>query len=311
MVLRTGAGDLVQRKPVAYQVEGSERREVAASFRLESGYVAFDLGPYDRAKPLVIDPIIDYATWFPANITLVAADSSGAAYLTGTISAPILPVTQNAYQPTCGSDGNCNTPQNQLNSTVDSARNSDVFIAKFSPDGSTLIYCTYLGGSGRDVPVGIAVDGSGNAALAGTTTSPDFPLTPGLDSTPDPSGTSTFAAKLSADGSSLLWSTLVPPLAPTDVAVDSGGDVFVLASPPSTNRVFTTPNAISTGSGAFRWLGELSASGGQLIYATYLPGLLPTTRAERWPSGRMARSGSPALSRGPANWIRKPVAHIC
>jgi BACON domain-containing protein len=64
---------------------------------------------------------------------------------------------------------------------------------------------------------------------------------------------------------------------PTDVAVDSGGDVFVVASPPSISAVFTTPNAISTGSGAFRWLAELSASAGQLVYATYLPGLLPTT----------------------------------
>jgi beta-propeller repeat-containing protein len=174
LVLRTGAGDLVQRKPVAYQMDGSERRAVAAWFRLEEGGVSFDLGPYDRAKPLVIDPIIDYATWFPANLTLVAADSSGASYLSGTISAPVLPVTQNAYQPSCGTDGACNTPQNQLTSTLDSERNSDVFIAKFSPDGSTLIYCTYLGGSGRDVPVGVAVDGSGNVALAGTTTSTDF-----------------------------------------------------------------------------------------------------------------------------------------
>ena len=83
MILRTKAGDVFQRKPVAYQVIAGVRRDVAAAFLLAGGRIGFEVGPYDRSVPLVIDPTIDYSAWFPGTFTALAVDSGGAAYITG------------------------------------------------------------------------------------------------------------------------------------------------------------------------------------------------------------------------------------
>ncbi len=238
LVLHTEAGDLVERKPVAYQMAGSTRRTVRAAFRIQGERVSFDLGPYNRAAPLVIDPIVDYSTWFPGPITLIAADNSGAAYVSGSIPVPVLPATPGAFQQICGTDGFCNMPGYQVSQQT---AIPDVFIAKFSPDGSTLVYCTYLGGSGADIPAALIVDGSGNVIVGGSTTSVDFPLTPGLNSFVARGASNGFVTKLNADGSALVWSTLTPTFALTDAALDQSGNLFFLANTIGLGT-FTTPN---------------------------------------------------------------------
>jgi hypothetical protein len=273
LVLHTEAGELVERKPVAYQMVGTTRRTVRAAFRIQGERVSFDLGPYNAAAPLVIDPSIDYATWFPGPITLIAADTSGAAYVSGSIPVPVLPATEGAFQQICGTDGFCNMPGYQVPQPSAFQESPDVFIAKFSSDGSSLVYCTYLGGSGADIPAALTVDGSGNVIVGGSTTSADFPLTPGLNSFIGAS--SGFVTKLNADGSALVWSTLTPTSAVSDVALDQTGNLFFLANTQGIGT-FTTPNALSTGP-AYRWLGELDANG-RLTYATYVPGLQALTR---------------------------------
>jgi hypothetical protein len=83
------------------------------------------------------------------------------------------------------------------------------FVAKLSPDGSTLQYATYLGGSGDDVLSGIALDSGSNIYVTGTTTSSDFPTTPGAYFAPSNGGiNAVFVSKLKADGSGLLFSSL-------------------------------------------------------------------------------------------------------
>jgi hypothetical protein len=77
LILHSAAGDIVQHKPVAYQNDGGERREVAAAFRLDGHRIRFALGEYDRSETLIIDPVIDYATWFPGTVTLLTVDAAG------------------------------------------------------------------------------------------------------------------------------------------------------------------------------------------------------------------------------------------
>ena len=98
--------------------------------------------------------------------TGVAVDSAGNAYVTGWTEGPDLPVSTNAFQP---------GP-----TTFRSLSRSffhEGFVTKFDPDGA-LLYSTYLGGAGEDIPARIAVDGAGNAYITGAKSSSDFPTTP-------------------------------------------------------------------------------------------------------------------------------------
>ena len=267
LIMRTAAGDVIQRRPVAYQMEGGERREVTAEFRLDGSRVGFGVGAYDHSKALIIDPLIDYDTWFPGTVAAVAVDGSGSAYIAGEVYSPVLPATSGAYQ--------------QAPSGTPTSASPRQYVAKFSPDGSTLVYCTYLGGSGTDTAIALALDASDNLVIGGVTSSDDFPLTAGsyiskttafnLLLTP-----MTFVSKLSADGSSLLWSTLLPSPGITDLGLDSSGNVFALCTPLGEGAPPTTPNAIATGN-AYRWLSELDPSGARLLYGTWVPGVQATS----------------------------------
>lgn len=90
----------------------------------------------------------------------IAVDSTGAAVVTGTTMSTDFPVTPNALQP------------NYFG-------NTDVFITKVSPDGATLVYSTYAGGSQSDVPSSLALDPSGDAYITGLTFSSDYPVSAG------------------------------------------------------------------------------------------------------------------------------------
>jgi len=124
----------------------------------------------------------------------IAVDASGNAYVTGYTSSSDFPTTPGAFQTTYGG-------------------NSDVFVSKLNPTGSSLVYSTYLGGSGpengdnQEGGGGIAVDASGNAYVTGDTDSSDFPTTPGALRTTYGGNGDAFVSKLNAAGSSLVYST--------------------------------------------------------------------------------------------------------
>ncbi len=122
--------------------------------------------------------------------TSVALDTSGNAYVTGHVSAPDFRTTPGAFQTSCE---DCNLAK--------------AFIIKLNPIGSGLIYSTLLGGNGFDTAYAIAVDASGNAYVAGATTSSNFPTTPGAFQTEFGGAGDAFFSKLNADGSALLYSS--------------------------------------------------------------------------------------------------------
>lgn len=123
----------------------------------------------------------------------IAVDASGNVYVTGNTRSPDFPVTPGAFRTTYGGGI------------------SDAFVAKISPDGRQLLYSTFLGGDWDDYPRAIAVDGSGNAYVAGSTNSLDFPVTAGVvKSVRNPTiydGADGFVSKLNPSGSALVWST--------------------------------------------------------------------------------------------------------
>jgi uncharacterized protein (TIGR03437 family) len=212
----SGNGDLILgplhlAKPLAYQTIDGARREVACAYQLHGRRVAFRTGPYDRTRPLVIDPVFVYSTYLGGSgsdaAQSVAVDREGNAYVAGTTNSADFPVTPGAMQP----------------------RPASVFIAKLNPTGTALIYSTYLGGTNGDGPVRIAVDQQGSVHVLGHTNSSDFPIVNPLFPQPDVQSGWYFLAKLSPDGSRLLYSTPLPDgySQVNALALDSDGSVWL------------------------------------------------------------------------------------
>ena len=139
----------------------------------------------------------------------VVVDPTGNVIVAGFTTSQTLPGTARAFQPAKASG----FPDNR-----------NVFIAKFNPSGTVLFWATFLGGSNDDVPTALAVDSVGSIYVTGTTSSSNFPITQGAFDTSSSAGG--FAAKLSADGTWLLYSTFLPGVA-NALAVNSSGDAYV------------------------------------------------------------------------------------
>jgi hypothetical protein len=185
----------------------------------------------------------------------IAVDGSGNAYIVGDTSSSDFPTTP-------GTDR-----------TLDV---SDAFITKLDPSGSSLVYSTFLGGSDYEVGSGIAIDSSGNAYVAGVTTSGDFPLTAGApDTSGGPEGQDSFVAKLSGNGRSRLYSTYLGGTgeeASGGIAVDGSGNAYVTGSTQSADFP-TTPSAFDRTLDAFdAYVTEVNATGTTFVYSTYLGG---------------------------------------
>ncbi|MCX6831735.1 MAG: SBBP repeat-containing protein, partial [candidate division Zixibacteria bacterium] len=181
----------------------------------------------------------------------IAVDGSGYAYVTGYTYSSNFP-TLNPYQTDQGYD--------------------DVFVTKLSSSGA-LIYSTYLGGGNGDGGFGIAVDGSGNAYVAGWTSSSNFPTLNPYQT--DQGDVDVFVTKLSSTGNSLIYSTYLGGGSYDygyGIAVDGSGNAYVTGLTVSSD--FPTQNPYQgTFQGAYDvFVTKLSSSGNSLIYSTYLGG---------------------------------------
>lgn len=267
LVLETTSGELRQKAPLVYQDSG---RKVAGRYRIRRHEATFELGRYDRSDRLIIDPVLVYATYLGGSAndygTAIAADSSGNAYVTGTTQSTDFP-TSHPFQ---GTNNEGSSPGGST---------GDAFVSKISADGSTLIYSTFLGGTGFDQGNGIAVDAAGDAYVAGETTSTDFPLANAFQSSNQNSSGAAFVTKLNPSGSALVFSTYLGgegggDLA-TAIALDSSGNAYITGADSSSgNFPLVNPiegyNAKDASTGAF--VTKLSADGSALVYSTFIGG---------------------------------------
>jgi len=266
LVLQAGAGQLRLLKPRVYQQQGQARKYLEARYVLSArNEVGVQTEAWDGREPLVIDPVLTYSTylggsWGDAGLAM-AVDAGGSAYVTGETASVDFPA--DGLQKTAGG-------------------NSDVFVARFNPAGS-LLYTTYLGGSGNDRGLGIAIDGEGNAYLTGRTDSSDFPTRNPIQPrcSADAGGVcggDAFVAKLKVDGSALLYSTYLGGSGADQanaISVDSSGNAYVAGATLSGNFPTANPLQPSFGGGISRgdaFISKINAAGTALVYSTYLGG---------------------------------------
>jgi len=183
----------------------------------------------------------------------IAVDSSGSAYITGPTASSDFPVAS-AYQATY--------------------KFADAFVAKLSPSGSSLVYSTFLGGSGSEGSFAIAVDSSGSAYVTGRTLSADFPVVAGAYQSRLDGNYDVFVTKFAPAGNALVYSTYVGGKgseAGYAIALDSAGSAYVAGWTNSTD--FPTLGQIQTDQAnddAFVF--KLTPDGSALVYSTYLGG---------------------------------------
>jgi hypothetical protein len=269
LVLRLPGGDLRLRAPVAYQEIDGVRRLRHARYVLQPGpkrgthRLGFRLGPYDRTRPLVIDPLLVYATYLGGNNvesgSAIAVDAAGSAYVTGW--------TTSSDFPTDGPPG-----ESPLDATLGGP--IDAFVAKLTPSGSALAYATYLGGSGDDRGAAIAVDAVGSAYVTGWTTSSDFPTAMPFDASLS-GPTDAFVAKLTSTGSALVYATYLGGGSGDSghaIAVDAAGSAYVTGYTESSDLPTAAPFDASLSGPTDVFVAKLTATGSALVYATYLGG---------------------------------------
>lgn len=186
----------------------------------------------------------------------IAVDGAGSAYVTGTTNSTDFP-TQSPYQ-----------------KTLPTGRRA--FVTKFAPAGNSLVYSTYLGGSGfADTSFAIAVDAAGSAYVTGDTNSTDFPSTSTLPGPLESDAVPAFVTKFSPAGDSLVYSLLWGPHLGNvgkSIAVDAAGSAYVTGQTEGYMLTVVPYQATYGGGQQDAFVGKLTPAGDGFVYLTFLGG---------------------------------------
>jgi hypothetical protein len=305
LVVKLSGGELRQQAPVVYQMDEGVRRPVRGGYALRGAdEVAFEVGDYDPARELVIDPVLVYSTYLGGSVfegaTGIAVDAAGNAHVTGRVGSLDFPLV------------------NPVDASLGGG--TDAFVTKFDPAGG-VVFSTFLGSDrtptfgfgGHDEAYGIALDAAGHSYIVGWSNGANFPVTAnaihttchGIVALGELSCTrDVVVAKLDAGGA-LVYSTYLGTLAnesASAIAVDAAGLIYIgghigvctsfgggppsLATCLSEDELPTTPNAYQPvrplppstifDSDAFVAVLDSTMPGlAGVVYATYLAGHVP------------------------------------
>ena len=265
LVLSFEKGEVRQTAPRIYQESRGVRREIAGGFRLlGDGVVGFEAARFDRSLPLVVDPKIDWSTYLGGGgsdyPTDAAVDGSGNVLVVGLTNSTDFP-TVSPYQAFYGG-GSGSFPD-------------DAFVTKYSSAGNTVVFSTFLGGSGFDDAYGVATDSSGSIYLCGITNSTNFPTASPYQAANGGGYDDAYVVKMSSSGSSLLFSTYLGSGGSdeaTEIAVDGTG-IYVGGGTTQSGFPLASPLQAVYGGGSWdAVLFKMSLSGATLIYSTLFGG---------------------------------------
>ena len=222
LVVQTSLGTITERKPYAYQIINGKIIEVTCSFKLSENIVSFQLGTYRKDLALIIDPELVFATYSGSvtdNFGMTATYGyDGTAYSAGIIYGNQYPTP----------DPNAWDVNSNLTVASTNVATTDAFISKYSSDGTTMLWTTFIGGGdnfqGTETANSLICDALNNIYIYGVTSSTDFPVQNGYQSNHGggsalsvnfngtnfgTTGTDIFVAKFSSNGQNLLGSTYV------------------------------------------------------------------------------------------------------
>jgi hypothetical protein len=229
LAIEAAGTTVLDARPVSFQ----SVRDVDCRYRIHDGNAfGFECSAWSTLDTLVIDPLL-YSTYLGGSLadvpSAIAVDDSGNAVIVGNSFSADFPATAAMIGP-----GDSN--------------GTNVFVAKINPSGTGLVFATVIGGSAADVATDVAVDPSGEIFLTGTTNSSDFPTTTAAWRPSYPGGHADgFAARLSANGTQLVYSTFLGGMNVQmgGIAVGPGGRACIAGTTNSASFP-VTPGAFST-----------------------------------------------------------------
>ncbi len=293
--ITTSVNTITEIKPVAYQIINGKKVDIPCQFQLINGEVSFIFPQgYFTDYELVIDPAVLIFCTYSGSTTdnwgyAATYDSEGNVYGAGIGFANGYPVTPGAYQMEWADGG---TPYI-----------CDITISKFSSDGTSLIYSTYLGGSKPDIAYSMATDNDDNLIVFGVTGSDDFPVT--VDAADISfnggdtividyvinfeNGTDAFVAKFNAEGSNLIASTYIggsdndavnldstnynyADYSRSDVSIDDEGAIYIASSTRSSDLPVSGSFQTVLGGGQDAFLAKFNFNLSSLLWCSYLGG---------------------------------------
>lgn len=259
LVMHTAQGDIVQPRPRVFQhgADGKET-EVAAAYRvIGHSQIAFELAAYDRSRDLVIDPIVTFSTAF----------------------APTYYESEGAVGVVVGADGSLFVSGGGGNPGHGPHPWTDGYVRKVAPDGSSIAWVTYIGGTASDYATALALDDAGDIYVVGTTRSSDFPLT--SNAVPSYSTRSkdlgprdAFVAKL--DSSGVLQHSMLLAGSADDVArgiaVDAQHAAYVIGSTRSADFSTASPLYPAHAGNDDVFVAKVDPTFTSLVFSTFLGG---------------------------------------
>ena len=272
LVMRLADAEVRQFRPVVYQEWDNGRHLLSARYVLDAaGHVGFEITGGRADKTLIIDPVLAYSSFLGGSGIdvghAVAVDGNDNLYVTGATYSTDFPTVN---------------PQQPFN-----AGGADAFVTKLDPTGTVELFSSYLGGSGQENDYntrvessGVAVDSAGNVYLAGRTNSIDFPMSHALFGSYRGGDEDGFVAKLSADGSTLLYSTYLGGEdndSAHGIAVDSAGNMYITGGTRSVSDFPISPGAFqpSSGGGTDAYIVKIDPTQtgvASFVYGSYLGG---------------------------------------
>jgi len=214
---------------------------------------------------------LDYSTYLDGTFESIgngiAVDSTFHAYVTGATESADFPTTPGAFQRVLKAQVIPEFPHD--------IHQSNAFVTKFSADGRSLVFSTYLGGTADDVATAIALDPDGRACVTGGASSADFPVTSGAFQKTRHGSSDAFVTKFQLSGGGLFYSTFLGGSGgdgASSIAVDSLGRAYVAGGTSSTDFPVLNPIQAHLAGAQDAFVTKLSATGNSLFFSTYLGG---------------------------------------